>query len=309
MAGFPATGEDARRGGADIARVGAPQAPRFSIRDVVRRFDVDDAARAADGIPNAVKLDDTTQTFAFDRPLCLPDDWDGKEAEPAADYWDFHASGCYVPVGCDRNAHAFDRWWQRARAKVEAASPKRLAQRLWFDSVAAGTGYANPSLMSVGAQTGHDLSNADAAMSPKAAVATLVQGYFDATDTPGDAVLHVPPIVAVSLIADGALKEISGKLYGPLDVAVSCGPYPSQVGLDGADIDDVSLTYVAISGPIYAEEGSTFSADGTTSAPAYMGNERRNEFGVIAERRFIFAFDPGPVYAAQCYVPNIPQEA
>lgn len=299
---FPLTGETVRQGGADLARVGPPAGPWFTIRDVARRFDlVDPAARAVDGIPNAVRLDDTTGTFAFDRPACLPDGF-AKSPEPAATYWDFHAAVSYVPVDCDAGAVNFDRWWQRATTRLEAATAKRVARRLWFDAVHAGTGWASPSLMTSVAASGHDLTPVAGPLDITTGVGTVIQGYFDVTDTPGDAVLHLPPVLAAHVFGSGVVRVVNGRAVGPLDIPVVFGPYPHQVGLDGVDLADTGLTYVVVSGAVYSEAGDIMAASGDSSLPG-VSNERRNEHGVIAERRHVTAFDPGGVYGCEVWIP------
>lgn len=297
---FPLTDEDTRAGGAGLARPSTPTAPAGSILAVARRFDIDDADRSADGIPSAVRLDDTTGTYSFTRPACLPDDFT-KSAEPTATYWDFHAAGFYVPVGCDHTAPNWDRWAARSKAKLEASTAARIARRLWFDSVNAGTGYASPSLMSTATLVG-----GSTALAPAHAMGVLLQAYFDAS-TDGDPVFHVPPILAPFVKSVGLISEVNGKFVGPMDVPVSFGPYPANVGADGAAIVSATETRIAISGPIYAEAGTPFEAAapyGVSDPYEGRANPRLNQNSVIFERREITAFDPGVVFAAKTYVPS-----
>lgn len=301
-----------RAGGAGLAWPSPPLEARYSLRTVMRPFDVSDATRGTDGLPIAVKLADSTSTHAHDLALCaaVADDIaDG--AEPTTADWDFQRATAFVNITCDwTDAHAFDStWWPRVSAKMAAASISRLARRLWFDAPNDGTIYENPSLMTAAV----DVTDGTTAAHPLTALARLIESYYEATDTPGDAILHVPQVFASALWNGGGIHVVNGKVVGPLDIPISFGPYTSTIGLDGTTVAPLGTSgygMIAISGSICAEDSGSVvdpaNPDGRIATGEIIQGRhegRQNANSVIAEVANIYAFDVSTVFACRTFVP------
>lgn len=302
---FPGDGESPQAGGATLARVPSPRPAVFGIQQFVQPFDV--AERSGDGLPTAVRLDDGTVTVAGTRGFCEAADFE-KQPEPNGDGFAFFRAGSYVFVECPAALVGTARFAERARQKAGVAAWGALARRLWFDEPNAGTAHASPSLMTAAT----DLTDGTPP-APVVALGLLVDAYMDVTATPGDAVLHIPPRLAPDLWAKGVVRVVNGRTVGPLDIPISFGPYPSDVGVDGdADSSD-STTVIAISGVVFGEVSArpfdpadttgALEADTATVIEGHF-SPRLNRTGVIAETANLFAFDPDGVFAVRVTLPS-----